>query len=243
MVSLWQILIFSIGLLFFISADINATIVDKNQFPCESCQFWLWPGAKLPQNITIDRLYLLQGFFSSRNHQTIFIDQGQNATRLKYIKELVLVYRLNALQPANNIIAQFEKDAQSWMQNGNNVVGLQLDFDSGTENIKQYNQFLKEIRQSLQKRFQLSITGLMDWTNSPPELNAVDEIVFQTYQGKHNIPQIKRYLTRLVKIQQTIPVNFKLGIIQNATIPENIINGLIDNPKYRGQVIFLLQHH
>jgi hypothetical protein len=215
----------------------------SNHYSCSPCQFWLWPGAKLPQTSGIDRLYLLQGFFAARNHQARFIDQGQNATQLKKIKELVLVYRLDALQPASNIVAQFHKDALSWIQNGNNVIGIQLDFDSATGNKKEYNLFLQEIRQALAAKFQLSITGLMDWINSPFELTTANEVVLQTYQGKHSVAQLERYLTHLKRIQHTIPIDFKLGIVQGATLPIKITDSLNSNPKYRGQVIFLLQRN
>jgi hypothetical protein len=219
-----------------------ATPASQN-YSCSPCQFWLWPGAKLPPTSGIDRVYLLQGFFAARNHQARFIDQGHNATPLKNIKELVLVYRLDALQPASNIIAQFHKDAQGWMQNGNNVIGMQLDFDAATSNIKEYNLFLQDIRHALAAKFQLSITGLLDWMHAPFALTAANEVVLQTYQGKQSVAQLERYLTHLQRIQHTIPIDFKLGIVQGATLPITITDSLHSNPKYRGQVIFLLQRH
>jgi hypothetical protein len=237
-----QIFFCSIVLFLCINQYTYAAEHRLSQVNRKSYQFWLWPGAKLPPNIDIDRLYLMQGFFSARNHLLRFIDQGQNARRLKHIKELVLVYRLDALQPSSNIIAQFHKDAQSWTQNGNNVIGLQLDFDSATGNIKQYDQFLKEIRRSLDIQYELSITGLMDWVNSPLELSAANEVVLQTYQGKRNVVQLERYLARLIKTQQIIPINFKLGVVQGTILASEITDSLSKNPKYKGQVIFLLQH-
>jgi hypothetical protein len=220
-----------------------ATPASKND-SCSPCQFWLWPGAKLPPTSGgIDRVYLLQGFFAARNHPARFIDQGHNATPLKNIKELVLVYRLDALQPASNIIAQFQQDAQGWMQNGNNVIGMQLDFDAATGNIKEYNLFLQDIRQVLTAKFQLSITGLLDWMNAPFVLTTANEVVLQTYQGKQSVAQLERYLTHLQRIQHTIPIDFKLGIVQGTTLPIKITDSLNSNPKYRGQVIFLLQRH
>ncbi len=220
---------------------VSCALAASGQDALKAHQYWLWPGARLPEDITVDRLYLLQGFFSARNHPALFIDQGQNATRLRYIKELVLVYRLDALQPASNIIVQFNKDAQGWIRNGNNVVGLQLDFDSATGNLKHYDRFLRDVRQSLAPQFQLSITGLMDWINSPLELSAADEMVLQTYQGKLTVSGIEHYLAHLVRIQQNIPISFKLGIVQGASLPAEILHHLRQNPKYGGEVIFLLQ--
>lgn len=238
-----QILFGSIMLGLCMEPHTYAATPTSNNYSCSPCQFWLWPGAKLPHTSGIDRLYLLQGFFAARNHPTRFIDQGHNATPLKNIKELMLVYRLDALQPAANIVAQFHKDAQGWMQNGNNIIGIQLDFDSATGNIKEYNLFLQEIRQALAAKFQLSITGLMDWINVPFALTTANEVVLQTYQGKHSVAQLERYLTHLQRIQHTMPIDFKLGIVQGATLPLEITDSLNSNPRYRGQVIFLLQRH
>jgi hypothetical protein len=238
-----QILFGAIGLLLSINSHAYASPLEANQCSGKPCQFWLWPGAKLPQDGAIDRLYLLQGFFSARNRKVRFIDQGQNATRLKQINELVLVYRLDSIQPASNIVSQFHKDAKSWINNGNHVSGLQLDFDSSTGNIKQYNQFLQEIRRSLDAQYELSITGLMDWINTPLELTAAKEVVLQTYQGKRNVAHLDRYLAHLIRVQKTIPIDFKLGIVQGATLPDEIIDNLSNNPRYRGQVIFLLRHN
>jgi hypothetical protein len=218
-----------------------ATTPERDQFTCKPHQYWLWPGARLPQDIVVDRLYLLQGFFSARNHPARFVDQGHDATRLKHISELVLVYRLDTLQPVSNIVEQFHRDAQSWMEKGNNVIGLQLDFDSATANLQQYDRFLHEIRRSLAARFQLSVTGLLDWINSPLGLTAANEVVFQTYQGRHSVANIERYLAHLLKIQETIPIDFKLGVVQGTTLPTEITDSLSRNPSYQGQVIFLLQ--
>lgn len=153
-------------------------------------EYWLWPGARLPdqdQHGAIARLYLLQGFFSARGDRLQFVDQGATARPLQQVRELWLVYRLDSLPPVLPLVAQMERDLRHWQRVGNQVSGVQLDFDSATGQLADYGQFLRAVRKQLAPEFQLGITGLMDWVNQDAAewpLDAVAEIVLQTYQGQ-----------------------------------------------------------
>lgn len=209
-----------------------------------SADYWLWPGARLPEQAHINRLYLLQGHFSARTNR--FIDQGVNARTLKRIKELMLVYRLDGLQSSSVVMQQVYLDLQAWKDRGNNLVGLQLDFDSATGDLALYEDFLREIRAQLPVKYQLSITGLMDWINySPGNLNLdfLDEVVLQTYQGTQSVSKLDLYLAKLVKQGSPFATSFKLGFVEGAILPEVHLAQIANDPDFRGCVTFLLPRH
>jgi hypothetical protein len=210
-----------------------------------SADYWLWPGAHLPVQAHIHRLYLLQGVFSARANR--FVDQGENARTLKNIKELMLVYRLDALQSTSVIMQQVYLDLQAWKDRRNNVVGLQLDFDSATGDLALYEKFLREIRAQLPVNYQLSITGLMDWINYNPgslNLNFLDEVVLQTYQGSKSVSKLDLYLDKLAQQGSPFATSFKLGFVKGALIPKAQLAQIADDPDFRGCVTFLLpQQH
>jgi hypothetical protein len=206
-----------------------------------SADYWLWPGARIPEHAHIHRLYLLQGVFSARANR--FVDQGENARTLKNIKELMLVYRLDALQSPSVLMQQVYLDLQAWKDRGNNLVGLQLDFDSTTGDLALYEDFLREIRDQLPACYQLSITGLMDWINYSPgslHLDFLDEVVLQTYQGTQSVANLDLYLAKLVKQGAPFATSFKLGFVEGASLSEVLLAQISDNPDFCGCVTFLL---
>jgi hypothetical protein len=126
-----------------------------------------------------------------------------------------------------------------WRAAGDPVVGVQIDFDSGTRHLADYAVFLRDLRARLPADCRLSITGLLDWSSQGDSdaLDAlggvVDEVVLQTYQGRHTIPGYEAYLARLSRM--TIP--FKIGLVEGGdwTTPPD----LAANPWFRGYVVFL----
>jgi hypothetical protein len=85
----------------------------------------------------------------------------------------------------------------------------------------------------------LSITGLMDWSsNANPAAIAqlkgvVDEVVVQTYQGRHSIPDYAAYLPRMNRLG----LPFKIGLIQGGAWEAP--GYLKDSEWFRGYVVFL----
>ncbi|MFN4093436.1 MAG: DUF3142 domain-containing protein, partial [Acinetobacter johnsonii] len=69
--------------------------------------------------------------------------------------------------------------------------------------IHQYALFLSQLRKQLPQHYQLSITGLMDWTNVTNQEtlnllnNTIDELVIQTYQGSTTLPNYAAYLKKV----------------------------------------------
>ncbi len=220
-------------------------------------QFWLWTppkdDAKLSQAHT---LYLLQGEISLNNVSYYRHDNSTSANNTVHTalaalipqglgvrsltdKKLWLVYRATSPEWSDEVMAQLIERLEKWQRAGNQVMGIQIDYDSPTYQLDKYAQLLKSIRKELPAQYQLSVTGLLDWSNQADDAqfiqlsDAVDELVIQTYQDTTILPNYARYLKKL----EHLPFDFKVGIIeggqwQGAPFLEN-------NPHFRGYVVFL----
>ncbi|MGA2217654.1 MAG: hypothetical protein ABSG51_06190, partial [Terracidiphilus sp.] len=99
--------------------------------------------------------------------------------------------------------------------------------------------FLGQLRKRLPAAYRLGITGLMDWSSraDPSQVNelrgVVDEVVVQTYQGRHTIENYSAYLPRV----SALKMPFKIGLIQggNWDAPDYIA----ESEWFRGYVVFL----
>lgn len=122
----------------------------------------------------------------------------------------------------------------------NRLAGLQIDFDASTRHLDSYGAFLAGLRARLPQRYRLSVTGLMDWSaNADPAAltglrGVVDEIVVQSYQGRHTIPGYSAYLKRMTRL----PVPFRVAIVERGQWREP--GWLRSAANYRGTVVFLL---
>ncbi|WP_339801361.1 DUF3142 domain-containing protein [Saezia sanguinis] len=73
---------------------------------------------------------------------------------------------------------------QTWHNASTLVVGLEIDYDCGTQRLGEYTQFLRLLRSKLPPDATLSITALPDWLNSADLvelLSAVDTSVLQVH--------------------------------------------------------------
>jgi hypothetical protein len=204
--------------------------------------FWLWSGvASQPVLDQARTLYVLQGqiFAPRRDRQRVdFIAQGMSVSRLPQ-QELWIVYRAHTLRWPESVYRQLLGQVSRWQQAGNAVTGIQIDFDARTRYLQDYVTFLKDLRQRLPAHYKLSITGLMDWSsNADPQAigqlqGVVDEVVVQTYQGRHSIPDYAAYLPRMSRLG----LPFKVGLIQGGEW--NAPDFLLHSPWFRGYVVFL----
>lgn len=182
--------------------------------------FWLWGGvASQPVLSKAKTLYLLQGQISSsrsEQHRRVnFVAQGMHVAKLPQ-REVWIVYRAHTLRWPEMVYVQLFGQIKRWRQAGNLVVGIQIDFDARTRHLDEYVTFLRDLRQRLPADYRLSITGLLDWSSNADasvigELKGVvDEVVVQTYQGRHSIPDYSAYLPRISRLG----LPFKIGLIQ-----------------------------
>jgi hypothetical protein len=205
--------------------------------------FWIWGGVKSQPVLSQARsLYILQGQVIEKKQQykskVMVIAQGMTVARLRKGK-VWLVYRADTLHWTPEIVQTLILRLKHWRLSGNPVVGLQIDFDVRTRHLREYVVFLQQLRTRLPADYQLSITGLLDWsTNGDIEVinqltNIVDEVTIQTYQGRKTITNYNTYLPALKRL--TLP--FKIGLVQNGEwqAPEY----LESTPWFQGYVVFL----
>ena len=229
---------------------INSEVIDPKDYE----QFWLWTAPKDEKKISqAHTLYILQGeirpdnipyYRPNINKNTVpaalatLTPQGLGVRSLSG-KKIWLVYRATSQEWSDEVMAQLIDRLEKWQRAGNQVMGIQIDYDAPTYQLDKYAHLLRNIRQQLPAQYQLSVTGLLDWSNQADDpqfmqlIGAVDELVIQTYQGTTTLMNYSQYLKKL----ENLPFDFKVGIIeggqwQGAAFLEN-------NPHFKGYVVFL----
>lgn len=206
--------------------------------PAAHDAFFLWAGVKPHAALARAKtIYLLGGEVRARGSR--FVPLRATVPRLRQA-EVWLVVRTERLDWQEDIHARVLRDLDRWQAAGNRLAGLQIDFDARTRGLGEYRTFLADLRQRLPKRYRLSITGLMDWSaqGDPQALaglsGVVDEVVIQTYQGRHTIPGYEGYMASL----ERLPLPYKVGLVEGGEwkAPQ----GLADDREFRGYVVFLL---
>lgn len=226
---------------FFLCNNLALAAVKANDYQ----QFWLWAGVHPDVSILqhTHTLYVLQGEVSGNGSRPRLQIQGVSPVKLP-VKELWLAWRVQRLDWSATILNTMIKRANLWQHKHNHVVGIQIDFDARTPQLANYAAFLTKIRQQLPSHLQLSITGLLDWTQTGDvnTLNQLDgviaELVVQTYRGRKTITTYNQYLASLNRL--TIP--FKIGLVEGGDWDTTWQNKL-HNAFYRGEVVFLVNPH
>lgn len=225
------------GLLLLFATEAQAVVV-----AADYQAFWLWSGVR-PQAVLgrAKTLYILQGQVSASRRYPEglrLIAQGISIPHLKH-REIWLVYRVHTLHWTPEVYRALFAQLIRWRRAGNAVVGVQIDFDARTRHLHRYVDFLSDLRERLSADYKLSVTGLLDWSShaDPRTINrlkgVVDEVVVQTYQGRHSIPDHAAYLPSLSRLN----LPFKIGVIQHGEWREP--DYLRDSPWFRGYVVFL----
>lgn len=200
--------------------------------------FFLWAGVDAPEWLGLARtVYLLAGELGHRSGSAFV---PLRATPHVTGPEIWATVRLERLDWGEAIRVQVLGMLARWEAAGNRVMGLQLDFDAATRGLGGYATFLGEVRRSLDRRWRLSITGLLDWSagGDPRALarlsGVVDEVVVQTYQGRRTIPGYESYLSAL----RRLGMPYRIGLVEGGTWREP--QGLAADPNFRGYVVFLV---
>ena len=204
--------------------------------------FWLWSGVR-PQAVLSQArcVYVLQGQIEAKHgdeSQVSFIAQGV-AVPQGLTAEVWLAYRVHTLHWSPRVYTILLAQLNRWREAGNRVVGVQIDFDAHTLHLQEYLEFLAGLRKQLPAEYRLGITGLMDWSSrvDSGQVNQlrgiVDEVIVQTYQGRHTIEDYSAYLPRVSRLN----LPFKIGLIQggNWDAPGYIAQ----SSWFRGYVVFL----
>lgn len=226
----------ALALLCGMNAHAEPQRVDAGQYRA----FWLWAAVR-PQPVLhqASALYLHQGEIVRRQGETRFLHQGIDVSRLK-VPALWLSVRVATLDVPEPLFDSLLTLRQRWIAAGNPVAGIQIDFDAASYQLGRYADFLRQLRQRLPPDCRLSVTGLLDWakTGDISQLNAlaIDELVIQTYQGRHTVNGYQAYLPPLLRL--TLP--FRIGLVQGGEWDPEWQRRLARSPYYRGEVVFLL---
>ena len=200
--------------------------------------FYVWPGVRPAKDLRPKTVYLLDGEVRSGG-QARLERLRMGVPRLPG-KTVWLVVRANRLDWNDAVASAIFADLRRWQEAGNDVAGLQVDFDAATRGIKGYTRFLRDLRHRLPRRWQLSITGLMDWSaHGDPQALAslaklIDEVVIQTYQGRTTIPGYEGYFVRM----KDFPIPFRVALVEGGSWRTPPL--LTQHPQFRGYVVFLL---
>jgi hypothetical protein len=202
--------------------------------------FWLWAGVALQASLRDAKdIYVLAGEVSDRGHPLRVISQRSATPRIRSAK-VWIVYRAETIVWSQAVLEHVLDRIELWRAAGNDMAGLQIDFDAATKQLENYATFLAQLRQQLDPRYKLSVTGLLDWSaqGDPQALSdlagTVDELVLQIYQGRKVIPGYERYFPRI----DMLNVPFKIGLLQGG--PWQAPPGLEDHAFFRGYVVFLV---
>lgn len=214
----------------------NAAPVEARRYDA----FWLWAGVR-PQPVLSDarRVYLLQAEVPlDAGAPARLVAQRAALPQLRHC-QVWMVLRVERIDWTPALFEAVLAQLRRWRAAGNDVAGLQIDFDAGTRHLERYVAFLRTLRARLPTDYQLGITGLLDWSvNGRAEALAglrgvVDEVVLQIYQGRAVIPDYPVYVARLGGLR----VPFRIGLLQGGDWQPP--RGLQDNPWFRGYVVFL----
>jgi len=202
--------------------------------------FWLWSGVNAtPAMRDADVMYLHQGEVVTYQQRAVFQRLGAPVSRLN-LPSVWITVRIATLDMPDEVLERVLRLPERWEKAGNKVQGLQIDFDAATYKLADYATFLQRLRQRLPARFALGVTGLLDWakTGNIAVLNTlpVDELVVQTYQGRHTVPGYARYLPALHGLR----IPFKIGVVEYGAWDRRYERDLAASPYYRGAVVFAL---
>jgi hypothetical protein len=205
--------------------------------------FWIWGNIQsAPYLSKAKELYILQGEirYSKSKQISTFTPQGVSILKLPHQK-IWLVFRTHHLAWNEQNYQTILNRLEHWRNRGNQVQGIQIDFDSKTNSLKDYAIFLQKLRQKLPQQYRLSVTGLLDWTNFKDQNTLtlfrqnIDELVIQTYQGTTTIPNYPEYLKRISALR----LPYKVGLVQHGTWFGNSTKQ--KDRYFKGYVIFLLR--
>jgi hypothetical protein len=217
-----------------LAAAASAASVDPARYDA----FWLWAGVRpQPALAGAKRVYLLASEVRP-GHPTRLIAQRPATPRLTG-PDVWMVVRVETLRWSPEVHRQLLADVARWRSAGDRLTGVQIDFDARTRHLSEYAAFLADFRHELPPDLRLGVTGLLDWSPNadPAALDAlvgvVDEMVVQTYQGRHVIPNYERYLSGLSRLK----IPFRIGLLQDSDW--RAPPALAANPRFRGYVVFL----
>jgi hypothetical protein len=205
--------------------------------PADYDQFFVWAGTRpvaVPEHVR--EIYVLAGEVRRGGPpRLVSLNAGPRTSG----PQVWLVVRTDRLDwdeaTLRAVLAQMER----WQAMGNALAGLQIDFDASTAGLDRYGAFLARVRAALPARWRLSATGLLDWGahGDPAVLQSlrgtVDELVMQTYRGRHTEPGYAAYFNGIAQL----PVRHKVALVAGGVWCAPSV--LAQDKLFAGYVVFL----
>ncbi|KUR71237.1 hypothetical protein AQZ52_11245 [Novosphingobium fuchskuhlense] len=208
--------------------------------PARHDRFFLWAGVPPPPAVARAReLYILGG--EVRRGGPVRMTPMRAGPPRVQTAAVWLTVRTERLDWDGRTWDAVRAMLARWRAAAGRLEGLQIDFDAATPGLDRYRAFLESVRRELPPGTRLSITGLMDWSanGDPAELarlaGLVDEVVIQTYQGRHTIPGYADWFRHI----DTLPLIHKIALVEGgewAPPP-----ALARDRRFAGYVVFLLK--
>jgi len=207
--------------------------------PAAHDQFFLWAGVPPPPAVDRAKVLYILGGEIRRGGAARLIDMRAGVPHVKGAA-VWLTVRAERLDWDAATWRAVNAMLDRWRMAGNQLEGLQIDFDAATAELGGYRAFLQNVRRRLPPGTRLSITGLLDWSanGDPAALTAlagvVDEVVIQTYQARSTIPGYAQYFKHIDRL----PIAHKIALVEGGewTPPP----ALARDTRFGGYVVFLL---
>ncbi len=201
--------------------------------------YWIWAGIT-PADAPADaELIIYQGNFVVESERLMFEHKGIYPSPLT-ADGMQLVFRLHELRDPDYMVLTIERYMAEWQKHGVKTKGIQLDFDSPSAKLSEYAHFLNQIRTSLSKELQFSITGLGTWmmdadASTLKQLHQqVDVVTYQLYVGRQPVRYPQQYLNFLNRLNEP----FKVGLLYSQP-PLPGLKKLESNTAFKGFSYFI----
>lgn len=191
----------------------------------------------IPENSSV---YLYQGDYLLPDQRYDFVKRGIDPTQLHGYSDIGVLIRLYGLEDPAALADHIFYLLGQWQLSGTDIVKVQLDHDSPSNNLLGYAQFVQELKTRLdqyQEPISLSTTGLVTWLKDNPEdlealAKSTDYIAFQLYSQFHPFDTVEDYFPAIGDIQYP----YRIGVttsdqFTNLTYPKN--------ENYHGKFVFL----
>ena len=214
------VLLLTIGTLNGLKPDV------KNTDSQENIEHWIWQHQHLNLAKSSSGLVIMQGEYQLNDGQVIFIKKGVAPSYIKGSTPVRLLFRAYQLPPIDVFIKHIDYLIYHWKLAGTEVVGVQIDYDSPSQQLAQYRQYVSKLSERYGSYF-MSITGLASWlADNMNGLNqfagVIDYVAIQFYQFEQPIPQVEQYIKRLAELKTP----YKIGVTNHVnfarlTFPAN----------------------
>jgi hypothetical protein len=198
---------------------------------------WLWAGvpmATVPAHV--DTVYVYQGVIVEQNGAVSVTRRGIQPHGGDQ-RAIVPVVRFSGQPPADRVAEALEALAADWEARGRTVPMVQIDRDVASSRVGAHADFVAAVRSRLSRRYLLGVTALADWLASANRTDllrlarAADEIVFQLYHERHEVPGLPRFDAALSRFEAP----FKVGLLPDMDVPP----ASAQSANWRGTIVFL----